>query len=90
MNYWFIFWGNNEYIRRCYNADYLIVKAKNQRKTQKFLKDIADMLGIRDIHPDAVNLLDQFVLNERGISYIIRGKAVYMVVPKDSVAIVTL
>lgn len=88
MYYWFIFWGNNEYIRRCYNADYLIVKSKNQRKTKKFLKDISDMLGIQEIDSDAIHLLSQFVSN--GARYYIKGKTVCMEVPKNTVATTTL
>lgn len=88
MYYWFVFWGNNEYIRRCYNADYLIIKSKNRRKTKKFLRDISDMLGIQEIDSDAVHLLSQFVLN--GTRYYIKGKTVCMEVPRNTVAITTL
>ena len=88
MYYWFVFCDNNEYIRRRYNADYLIVKSNNQRKTKKFLRDISDMLGIRAIDSGDVHLLSQFAIN--GERCFIKGKTVYMEVPKNTVVVTTL
>ena len=90
MNYWFVFLGeNNEYIKRCFGTDYLIVKAKQKRCTRRFLEDIANMLGVQAINKSEVDLLSVHRVNPEGRTYIC-GKHVNMEVPSHCISYTTL
>lgn len=87
MNYWFVFLGeNNEYIRQCFGTDYLIIKSKQKRCTQKFLNDIANMLGIQAISKSEVCLLDVYFENKNSGRTYIKGNGIQMEVPSHNIS----